>query len=74
MKAPDKIYLYGDSVHNEPTRDWGIEPKTGSYRGRPILSKEYIQKDTLLEWAGEWHERYPYSHEFQMIIDKLKSM
>ena len=35
---------------------------------------EYIRKDTLMEWAKDWAERYPYSHEFQMIIDKLNSM
>ena len=35
---------------------------------------EYILKDALLEWAREWHERYPYSHEFEMIIDKINSL
>ena len=64
--APDKIYI---PQHN-------IEAGTIQELGELIIegSVEYIRKDALLEWAKDWAERYPYSHEFQMIIDKLNSM
>ena len=63
MKAPDKIYIQQDMINNIPLEQKEFDDDV-----------EYIRKDTLMEWAKDWAERYPYSHEFQMIIDKLNSM
>ena len=49
MKAPDKIYLYGDAIHSEPTQRYGYEPRTGKYRGQSILSVPYIREDIVNE-------------------------
>lgn len=75
MEAPDKIYIpiiEEDGKRLLCTNWW--ETDTSSRNAYVNETIPYIRKEAILEWAKEWHERYPYSHEFEMIIDKLNSL
>ena len=73
----DKIYVpmvnLGIEEGEHPAPLWWNKDKKSEHPD-VVGTIEYIRKDSLLEWAKEWHERYPYSHEFEMIINKINSL